>query len=1757
MSPTTLVNHLVGQLRGSQCFPREIRDDSARRGALKRVEIHRVRYRALGPITVELDGHDAKLGGSRQQMVLAVLLRSANRVISQDSLIDSVWAGEPPEAARATVQSYIYNLRRALGPDAILRRGAGYLIEVDKSTFDVIAFEESVEAGAELLKTEPASARDTLVAGLDLWYGTAYGGVDHPELDAEIRRLGEMRVTATETRIEADLALGRTSELVAELESLVRDHPLRERFWGQLMLALYRSGRQAESLRAFQHARGHLVDQLGIEPGTELQDLEDRILDHDPSLLLSIDADASDTGDRTRRSIRGYELRAVIGSGETGVVHRAYQASIGREVAIKVIRSDDANDLAFVTHFEREAQRVANLDHPHVLPLHDYWRDPSGAYLVMPLMRGGSLEDSLREGGWNLEPALRLLDQVGRALSYAHRRGVVHGDLKPSNVLLDGDGNAYLSDFGIAKPRLGDPESNPTTPRGPSADDAWGEEPTIRTDIFGLGALTFELLSGVSPSGATLIPDLREARPDIPETVASAVARAMATDSSECFVKIDEFLREFRRSAGVDIVVASEVVERISEPMRNPYKGLRAFAEDDAVDFHGREALVDDLIQRIASNRLVTVVGPSGSGKSSVVRAGVIPALRSGSLSDSRDWLVTDMFPGTYPFEELEAALSRVAVRGPVAMLSELTQPNGLLRVSKQVLPGDDSILLLFIDQFEELFSTVRSEATRRNFLENLISVADDERSRIRVVTTIRADFLDRPLDYPDFAESIANGIVTVGAPTRDGLAQAISAPARTVGLDLEPGLVGRIISDVEGQPGTLPLLQYALTETFSHRERSTLTVAGYEATGGVAGALGRRAEELYQGLTTAGRLATREVFLRLVSVDEVGTVTRRRARQAELVSLAMDRAGLEAVLKAFSSFRLLTFDRDPVTRGPTVEVAHEALLIEWSRLREWIEDARESLVLARRVGESAQEWIDSDEDLSYLLRGVRLEDVETWTSRADVVLTGDESRFIDASITQREADIRAARRGRRRAVVALACGLVLVSALAAIAFLQRGVARQEALQARVRELATAAQGQIGQNRELALLIAAEAFDASIRGGLEPTAEAVSAMAQAIQDWRLVSRFPAGTFVHPAPSPDGSLVAVSSKTSRGDIEVFGVDGSLVGTLRGPGDASVAAFDVDFSPSGHTLTVLYAAPDGDSFRAVPDGVPDIRIFDLASMTSILDLDTDHGWTHVSHSPDGDFVAMSFDREVRVLDSIDGNEVSRFEASSPVGRPEFLDGDHLLVPIEGSGFVTVLASDGSVVDHLDVPELNPDITAVNDLGTHIAFRAGEQVRVIDMATGETIYDQTAPSVLSVALDPDATRLAHSGFDPNIYVEALGAGEQDLELTGTFENVYSLDFIGEKQLLSYGDDALLWDVSPEGVSETEGIPLLEPQWGYQISADQRWFAYSVSTNNGGPIGDPVDGLRLIDLASGEETVISQGEQNSVPAGVRLVSGDFTMVGSLTLDGESTMRLLPNWDVLREFEECRGPLAVTPDDSRVVLSGWSCSDRVAPESAHASVVDLRSGEEVFSLPSQTLFAAEFNPEGAFEGGSLLAATDQSSAWVWDAETGTLLGSLDRAEFDEFGNILVVTFDPSGRYLVGGTTGGAVWVADMERVVAGEAMSDALVFNRQAHTGAAPVPAINAAGVVATAGFDNMVRLWDLDSEDLILEFEADVGVPVLRFSPDGTELLYPDGLSVRRLPVDPYRIRALAAELLTRDFLPDECTRYSTVENCETSIG
>ncbi|HZI44819.1 MAG TPA: BTAD domain-containing putative transcriptional regulator, partial [Ilumatobacter sp.] len=898
---------------------------------------------------------------------------------STERIIDGLWGDDPPSTARKTVHVHVSNLRRSLGADFPLETTrAGYKLDRDHVAIDAVRFEAALARGTTLLESSPAEAADSLAAALHLWTGAAYADVaDQEAIRPEAVRLTELRLTAIEHRIDADLRVGRHAALLGELETLTIDHPFRERLRALQMLALYRSGRQAEALRAYERTRRNLVDELGVDPGPALRLLYQQILDQSDELDLVVGTVEPSIG-RGGRAIRGYELRERLGGRGDGSVYRAYQSALGREVALRTIPPTDANQPEFVKGFESACQRLADLSHPHIVALHDYWRDPDGAYMVMPLLRGGTVEHALTRSLWHPPAALRLVDQVGSALAYAHRRGVVHGDVRASNVLLDEEGNAYLSDF-VIDGRGGTP--------GIQSSQSMG----VAADVNGLAGITCALLTGADPKDAPFT------RVSLPSGFEALMKTATHPDPNRRFERVEDYLRGLRQCFGGDSV--STIETRRQADTRNPFKGLRAFRETDANDFFGRDELVRETLQRVKSHGLTAVVGPSGSGKSSLVRAGLVPACRAGGLGTGRDLVIAEMLPGRYPFEELESALLRVAVDRPAELLAELSADDrGLTRAVKRILPDDNTDLLLIIDQFEELFALTADETVRQAFLANLTTVARDDGRRVRVVVTLRADFFHRPLMYPEFGEIMKSSITTVTLPGESSLAEAIAEPARRVGLEIEPGLVPTILRDVANQPGSLPMLQYALTEMVELRHGNALTIEGYRSTGGVVGALATRAEEIFESLSPAGRDVARDIFVRLVSVGDESDDTRRRVRRTELEALGVDPVTLETVIDAFGSFRLLTFDHDPVTRGPTVEVAHEALIREWPRYRDWIDERRDDLRAEGRLASATSEWLTSDRDPSFLVGGVQLERLESWIDSPPVSLTSDERAFIEAS---------------------------------------------------------------------------------------------------------------------------------------------------------------------------------------------------------------------------------------------------------------------------------------------------------------------------------------------------------------------------------------------------------------------------------------------------------------------------------------------------------------------------------------------------------------------------------------------------------------------------------------------------------------------------------------------------------------------------------------------------------------------------------------
>lgn len=722
----------------------------------------------------------------------------------------------------------------------------------------------------------------------------------------------------------------------------------------------------------------------------------------------------------TLLEVSGYEFVDVLGEGAFGLVYRARQESVGRDVAIKVIRSEHADDPEFIRRFEAEAQLVAQLEHPNIVPLYDFWRDGDGAFLVMRLLDGGSVAESLEQGPWSLADSVRLVQQVGGGLAAAHRRGVIHRDVKPSNVLLDGDGNGYLSDFGIARDTAAAMRQTatgavaPVSPAYMAPEQLGDGEVSATTDVYSLGILIFEVLTGRHPftrdSLAQLIraqldeplPPLGDLADGVPNSVDDVIQRATAKQPGARYADVAELVAAFHEAAA-----GAQETDGLAAPLVvvNPYKGLRAFGEADTADFFGRSSLTAELVEALGSqgagSRFLAVVGPSGAGKSSVVRAGLVPALRRGALLGSGEWFVAEMIPGPRPFHELETTLVRVATEPPATLLELLTRDeHGIHDAVNRTLPADHELVLV-VDQFEEVFTLVGDPDITDRFVAGLVSAATDPRSRLRLVVTLRADFYDRPLAHPALAELMRDRTITVLPLTADELERAVDGPAQRAGVSLEPGLMAEIVADVVGQPGALPLLQYTLTELFEQRRGTTLTMDGYRNLGGVSGAVGRKAQETLEGLVPATQEVARQVMLRLVTLGEGAGDTRRRVMRSELAASGSV-AAVDEVLDAFGRQRLLAFDYDAVTHEPTVEVAHEALIREWPQLRSWLDDARDDIRTQRRLALLAAEWDLSGRDDGLLASGTRLRQLETWAAATTVAFSETEDAYLAASVTRR-----------------------------------------------------------------------------------------------------------------------------------------------------------------------------------------------------------------------------------------------------------------------------------------------------------------------------------------------------------------------------------------------------------------------------------------------------------------------------------------------------------------------------------------------------------------------------------------------------------------------------------------------------------------------------------------------------------------------------------------------------------------------------------
>jgi DNA-binding SARP family transcriptional activator/WD40 repeat protein len=1139
-----------------------------------------MRFAVLGSLLVDDGGGPTEIRAARVRRLLGVLLVHADEVVSEDRLLDLVWDGTEPAGGVGTLRVTVSRLRKLVdrgnGADGrLVTRAPGYALVVADDELDATVFERLLTDGRTLAASgDDAGAVTVLDRALALWRGPAFAEFAYEDWARPVAaRLEERRVEALVARAEAKLALGRHVEVAGDLAEVVEADPSREQLRALRMLALYRSGRQAEALREFQTYRRFLGEELGLEPSPELARLEARIVANDPGLQ------APTVG----RRLRGYHLIEPIGVGPTSTVHRATQPGVDREVAVKVIPADRARDPEFVRRFEADVSAAARLEHPHVVPIFDHWRDPEGAYVVMRLLRGGNASVRARKGPMATTDVQRVVAEIGGALAVAHAGGLVHGDMGPGDVLFDEHGHAYLGDLG----RTAGPAVSAPGDGGATGGSVWwpperraGGGPTAAADQYALGRLVELLATGGDAARCA----------DVAPAVTAAIQRATAADPTARFPDVAAFVDVVSGAGDAPAAPPAAAVGAISAGLlRNPYRGLRPFTEADAAEFFGRDRLVDALVERLSrpgpAGRFVAVVGPSGSGKSSVVRAGLVPAVRRGAVPGSARWFVASMVPGRDPYAELETALLRVAVH-PTTQLVDAFAPGeqAVGRAVDRVLPDDGSELLLVVDQFEELFTLVEDDDLRRQYLDGLVAAVSDPCGRLRVVLTLRADFYDRPLRVPGLAELVEANQVAVTPLSPSEVAQAVTGPAASVGIAVEPDLVATIVADVADQPAALPLLQYALAELFDRAAGGPLTLDAYRTIGGVAGALAQRADAIVQRAEPAVADAVRAVLGRLVTLGEGTADTRRRARRTELLAIGDDPATEATAIDRLGAARLLAFDRDPQTREPTVEIAHEALLTRWPRLRTWIEEDRDGLRLLQHLSAAARAWDELGRPSEELYRGARLDLAADWSDAHQGALTDLEAAYIAAGRAARDAEQaderrrveHQARQNRRLRQLLTGVALAMVVALiaGAVAVHQRDQAdeqrdRAEAQErtARARVLAGQALTMVDDDLGQALRIAMAGF--RTEDSPETRNALLSAVTAAGPIERTV-RFPTGVVL---TAVDDRATRAAALADDGTLQIWDLqDGEHSGSPLAVGpDITALVFDGD----GHRLGIGYA------------------------------------------------------------------------------------------------------------------------------------------------------------------------------------------------------------------------------------------------------------------------------------------------------------------------------------------------------------------------------------------------------------------------------------------------------------------------------------------------------------------------------------------------------------------------------------------------------
>ncbi|MFI2241689.1 nSTAND1 domain-containing NTPase [Streptomyces chrestomyceticus] len=1029
-----------------------------------------------------------------------------------------------------------------------------------------------------------------------------------------------------------------------------------------------------------------------------------------------------------------------------------------------------------------------------------------------------------------------------------------------------------------------------------------------------------------------------------------------------------EWAERWRRAARE--VAAVPVPPEQEEGAEPPYRGLARFEVADEERFFGREALVATLVDCALAHRLTVVVGPSGSGKSSLLRAGLVPRLQRTADPAHRPAALRLLTPGAQP---LRIHRARCAPAG---------QESGA---------GDT---WLIVDQFEELFTLCHDPSQRAGFLRLLLAARAAD-SGLRVVLGVRADFYGRLLELPELAAAMAESTVAVAPMSPDELRQAIVKPATAAGLFVERLLTARLIHEVGQEPGGLPLLSHALLETWRRRRGRNLTLEAYEAAGGIHGAVAQSAEDLCTGLTPDQARAARRILLRLIAPGQGRPDTRRPAPRAEL---GAEDPTTARVLERLARARLVTTEED------SVHLAHEALITSWPRLQQWVDDDRERLIVHRRLTEAAAVWAALDRDPGALYRGTRLaaarEAFATSAARDD--LAPLEEEFLTAATTAHEQEQRAAARTTRRlrqAAVSLAVLLALALIAGLVAFAQYRSSEGQRRTALSRQLAAQSVTLLDGHPDLASLLAVHAYR------IRPTAEATASVFAAAalparrrlsghtQDVKTVAFSPDGTSLA-SGSDDGTVRLWNTGTGRSRTVS---DATAAGHRTGPNT-------VAFTPDGRTL-------------ATADGEGTVRLQDTGTGRTRATLPGHaSAVTSMAFTPDGRTLATgSWDTTVRLWDTreltartvlTDHSDRIKAVAFSPDGRTLATAGDDGAVKLRDAATGeprTTLADRSDVVVTLAFSPDGSTLATGSDDGT-------VRLRAPDDGATRTVLSGHTDAVTSVAFSPDGSTLASSSDDGTVRLWETRTGKSGAALSGNAGGTTAIAFGPGGRTLATGsaDGALwLWDVR-----RTRARTTLTGHTGDVTSVAFSRDGHTVAT------GSDEGTARLWDSRTGRSRAVLGGHSRAVLAVAFSPDGRTLATGS----EDETVQL---WDaatgrerVAFDVESSVRALAFSPD-GRTLATGdtdggvrlWD-TDRGRPRTTLGE-----SGNPVTSVA--------FGPDGR----TLATGGHDHKVRLWDLSVrklnATLSGHRD--------TVWAVAFSPDGQTLASGSSDGTVRLRDTD----------------------------------------------------------------------------------------------------------------------------